>query len=105
MRTQHTLPITFQAVTLAELPAAELCRPSGTVGALTGQPVSRFQDIQQQEALSHGGQVFLNRGSLLSEEARQTNTDITRDPGLTPDQRRGRCIVAVVARRAPEPTA
>ena len=89
-------------VVLAEMPGAELYQPSGEVDLATDRTLSRFEVLQRNEALKHGGSVVINPGTCLSEDARRINSALTRDDGLSPEQKHGRYIVAVVAHRPPE---
>ncbi len=83
--------------TVLELPIAEFCAPSGVVDE-KGRELSNGQIIMDVYE-AQGYRVWPSSNGVLSPEARRTNSEITRNPDLSPHQKAGAYIVAIRAER------
>lgn len=89
--------IETEKFTIAEVSNAELRAPSGVVDEV-GREISNEQIIRDiYEA--QGYRVWPSMNGVLSPEAKRANSEITRNPDLSPRQRAGAYIVAIRAER------
>lgn len=87
--------IKTETVTLYEERAAVLDQDSGMADVVDGRPLTNLGATEQIEAVLTGGRVFVSANGALSEEAKQRNSDISRNQTMTPAQKTAEFMVAV----------
>lgn len=92
-----TNPVETEKCTIAEVSLAELRAPSGVIDE-AGREVPNGQIIRDIYE-SQGYRVWVSPNGVLSPEAQHTNSEITRNPDLSPRQKAGAYLVAIRAER------
>lgn len=85
--------IETEKFTIAEVPASELVAPSGRVTP-DGRPITNIDAITEMFA-AENTRVWVSPNGVLSREAQQHNSELTRDSSRSVTEKAGKYIVAI----------
>ncbi len=88
-----TSPIETEKFTIAEVPASELVAPSGRETP-DGRSITNIDAITEMFA-AENTRVWVSPNGVLSREAQQHNSELTRDTSLSLSEKAGKYIVSI----------